>query len=109
MEKGSRKWRSDYCKTHCLIKERFLEFITEEELLAKEQDNILVMGIAFYTDEDADDIKVEILPEYQDYADIFSLEKINTLHQHMKYDHRIDLILDHKLRDGPIYPFFRRS
>jgi len=77
--KSSLKWRSDYCKAHCLRKERRLDFITEEELLAEDPDNIFVMGMALYTDEDGDDIKVKILPEYQDYADIFSQERINAL------------------------------
>ena len=51
-EKGSLKWRSEYCKAHCLRKEMRLEFITEEELLAEDPDNIFVMGMAHYTDED---------------------------------------------------------
>jgi len=37
-----------------------------EELLAEDPENIFVMGRALYTDEDSDDIKVKILPEYQD-------------------------------------------
>jgi len=45
-EKGSLKWRSEYFKAHCLRKERHLEFITEEELLAEDPDNIFVMGRA---------------------------------------------------------------
>ena len=35
-----------------------LMFITEEELLAEDQDNIFVMGMALYTDEDSKDIKI---------------------------------------------------
>jgi len=65
-EKSNLKWSSKYCKAHCLRKERGLEFITEEELLAEDPDNIFLTGMAFYTDEDGDDIKVKILPEYQD-------------------------------------------
>ena len=34
-EKGSLKWHFDYCKAYCLRKERRLEFITEQELLAE--------------------------------------------------------------------------
>jgi len=30
------------------------------------------MGMALYTDEDGEDIKIKILPEYKDYSDIFS-------------------------------------
>jgi len=43
-EKGSLKWQSEYCKAHCLRKERRLEFITEEELLAEDPDNIFFNG-----------------------------------------------------------------
>ena len=103
-EKGSLKWRSEYCKAHYLRKERRLEFITEEELLAEDPDNIFVIGMALYTDEDGEDIKIKILPEYGDYADIFSQEKINALREHSKYHHRIDLIPEAILPDGPIYP-----
>ena len=108
-EKSSLKWRSDYCKAHCLRKERRLEYITEEELLAEDTDNICVIGIALYTVEDGDDIKVKILPEYQDYADIFSQERINALPEHTKYDHRVDLVQDTKLPDGTIYPLSKRE
>jgi len=108
-EKSSLKWRSEYCKAQCLRKERRIEFITEQELLAEDPDNIFVMGMALYTDEDGDDIKVKILPEYQDYADIFSQERINALPQHTKYDHRVDLVPDAKLPDGPIYPLSKKE
>jgi len=108
-EKRCLKWRSGYCKAHRLRKERRLEFITEEELLAEDPDNIFVMGIALYTDEDGDDIKVKILPQYQDYADIFSQQRINALPEHTKYDHRIDLVPEAKLRHGPIYPLSNKE
>jgi len=108
-ETSSLKWRSDYCKAHCLRKERHIEFITEEELLAEDPDNIFVMGMALYTDEDGDDIKVKILPEYQDYADIFRQERINALPEHTKYDHRVDLVPDAKLPDGSIYPLSKKE
>jgi len=67
------------------------------------------MGMALYTDEDGQDIKVKILPEYRDYADIFSQEKINVLPEHSKYDHRIDLIPEPKVPDGPIYPLSKKE
>jgi len=67
------------------------------------------MGMALYTDEDGEDIKIKILPEYRDYADIFSQEKINALPEHSKYDHRIDLIPEAKLPDGPIYPLSKKE
>jgi len=108
-ELGSPKWRSEYCKAHCLRKERHLQFITEEELFADDPDNIFVMGMALYTDKGGEDIKIKILPEYRDYADIFSQEKISALTEYSKYDHRIDLIPEAKLPDGPIYPLSKKE
>jgi len=83
--------------------------MTGEELLTEHPDNIFVKGMALYTDEDGDVIKVRILPEYQDYADIFSQDNINTLPEHTKYDHLIDLIPDAKLPDGPIHPLSKKE
>jgi len=51
-ERGTLKWRSDYCKAYCLRKEKRLECITGEELFAEDQDNIFVMGMALNTIED---------------------------------------------------------
>ena len=67
------------------------------------------MGMALYTNQDGNDIKVKILPEYQDYPDIFSQERINALPEHTKYDHRVDLVTDAKLPDGPIYPLSKKE
>jgi len=108
-EKGSLKWRLEYCKAHCLRKERRLEFITEQELLADDPDSIFVMGMALYTDEDGEDIKIKILPEHKDNADLFSQDKINALPEHSKYDHRIDLIPEGQLPDGLIYYFSKKE
>jgi len=65
--------------------------------------------MALYTDEDGEDIKIKILPQYRDYGDIFSQEKINALPEHSKYDHRIDLIPEAKLPDGLIYPLSKKE
>jgi len=56
-----------------------------------------------------EDIKIKILPEYRDYADIFSQEKINGLPEHSKYDHRIDLLPEAKLPEGPIYSLSKKE
>jgi len=78
--------------------------MTEEELLAEDRDKIIVLAMALYPDQDAEDMKIKILPEYRDYADIFIQDKINALTEHSKYDHRIDLIPEAKIREGPICP-----
>jgi len=65
--------------------------------------------MALYTDQDGEDIKIKILPEYREYAVIFSQEKINVLPEHSQYDYCIDLIPDAKLPDGYIYPSFKKE
>jgi len=49
------------------------------------------------------------LPEYQDYDDIFSEEKINVLPKHTEYDHRIDLVPGFDLPKNYIYPLTVRE
>jgi len=91
-ERGSLKWRSDSCKTHYIRSKSHIAFITCEELLADESNNMFVCEIGFWTGEDAEDISVKVLPEYLDYTGIFSEEKINVLPEHTEYDHCIDLV-----------------
>ena len=44
-EKGSLKWRSDYCKAHCLKSKSRIEFIMCEELLAENPKNMFICGM----------------------------------------------------------------
>ena len=108
-ERGSLKWRSDYCKTHCLRSKSRIEFITCEELLAEDPNNMFVCGMRLWTGEDGEDISLKLLPEYEDYPDIFSEEKINVLPKQTEYDHRIDLVLGSDLPGNHIYPLTVRE
>ena len=90
-EKGSLKRRSNYCKAHCLMARRRLVFITSEELLAADPNEIYLLGMCRYTDEDGGDIKLSLPPEYKDYADIFSSEVAKSLPEHSRHDNRIEL------------------
>ena len=103
-EKGSLKWRSDYCKAHCLKSKSRIEFITCEELLAKDLKNMFECGMRLWTGEDGEDISLKLLPEFKDYSETFSEEKINVLPEYMEYDHRIDLIPGSDLPKNHIYP-----
>ena len=91
-ERGSLKWRSDYCKTHCLRSKSRIKFITCEELIAEDPNNMFLCGMPLWTCEDGEDISLKLLPEYEDYTNIFSEEKINVLPNHTEYDHCIDLV-----------------
>ena len=44
-ESGSLKWCSEYCKTHGLQSKSRIEFITCEELLAEDPNNMFVWGM----------------------------------------------------------------
>ena len=67
------------------------------------------MGICHYTDENGGDIKLSLLPEYRDYADIFSSEMARALPVHSEHDHRIELEEGKVPPSGPIYPISRRE
>ena len=52
----------------------------------------------------------EKLPEqYQEWADVFSEEKIMTLPEHSNFDHEITLMDGAKLPKGAIYPLAERE
>ena len=89
-EKGSLRWCSNYCKAHCLMARRRLVFITSEELIVEDPNEIYRLGMCRYTDEDGDDIKLSPLPEYKDYTDILSSEMAKSLPEHSRHDHRIE-------------------
>jgi len=108
-ERGSLKWRSDYCKTHCLRSKSRIEFITCDELLAEDPNNMFVCRMRLWTGEDGEDMSLKQLPEYQDYADIFSEEKINVLPKYTEYDPRIDLVLGSDLPRHHIFPLTVRE
>ena len=108
-EKGSLRWRSNYCKAHFLMARRRLVFITSEELLAEDPNEIYLLGMCRYTDEDGGDIKLILLPEYKDYQDIFSSEMARSLPELSKHDHHIELEEGKISPSGQIYPLSRQE
>src|SRR5437588_2822283 len=101
---GKIKWRSDHCKKHCLPSSIKIEYTTEEQMPCKPKDQIHVIGMAVFHDEDGEDISLHLIDYYKDYADIFSEEKIYALPEHGKYDHKIELQPGTTSPFGPIYP-----
>ena len=91
------------------MERRRLGFTTSEELLAEDPNEIYLLGICRYTDEDGADIKLSLLPEYKDYRDIFSSEMAKSLPLHSEHDHRIELEEGKIPPSGPIYPLSRRE
>ena len=78
--------------------------MTKEELLTEDASSVYLLGMAEFTDKDRKDIVFKLLPEYKDYGDIFSQERIESLPQHSKYDHKIKLQPDTTPPFRPIYP-----
>ena len=66
--------------------------------------NLFVCGKRICTREDGEDIRLKLVPEYQDYGDIFSKEKINVLPNHTEYDHPIELVRGSGMPKNHIYP-----
>jgi len=108
-EKSSLKWGPDYCKTNCLITKRRIEFISSEDLLAENVNIIHFLDSVTYTGEDGKDISLSLLPEYKDYANIFSQEKITSLSQYSEFNHCIELDPGAKPPSGPIYPLTQKE
>jgi len=46
---------------------------------------------------------LKLLPEYQDYTEIFREEKIKILPEHTKYNHRVDFVPGSDLPKNQIY------
>ena len=55
---GTIKWRSTYCRKHCLPEKVKIEWMTEEQMLRELKDQIHVFGLAIYHDEDGEDISI---------------------------------------------------
>ena len=84
-------------------------FITSEELLAEDPNEIYLLGMCRYTDKDGGDIRLSLLSEYRDYADIFCSEMARYLPEHSEHDHRIELEEGKIPPSRPIYPLSRRE
>ena len=101
---GKIKWRSEYCRKHCLPSKIKIEWMMEEEMLREPVEQRHVFGMAVFHNEDSEDISLCLIDHYKDYADIFSEEKIHALPEHSKYDHNIELEPSTTPPFGPIYP-----
>ncbi|WP_272524698.1 hypothetical protein [Providencia sp. PROV201] len=83
--------------------------MSDEELLAEDPENVYFLGTVQFSDEKGEDISLQLLPEYKDFGDVFSQERIDALPEHTKYDHRIELIPGSTPPFGPIYPLSEKE
>jgi len=107
-EQSSLKWWSDHHKTNCVIGKKGMKFVSCEELLAENVDNIKYLGSVNYTRKDGKDITLSLLAEYKDYTDIFGQEKITSLQQPSEFDNCIEFEPGAQPSSGPIYPLFKK-
>lgn len=98
---GRLKWRSDYCKHHCLPSEIKVEEMTEEDLM--DEESAYVIGSVEYHDEEGKDIALRLPPAYRNWASVFSEENILALPKHSQFDHQIKLQPGTNPPYGPLY------
>jgi hypothetical protein len=61
---GKIKWRSTYCRKHCLPSEIKIEWMTKEQMLREPHDQVHVFGHAVFHDEDGEDISLRLIDHY---------------------------------------------
>jgi hypothetical protein len=73
-------------------------------MLAEDHSDVYQIGTAVWHDEDGGDVALRLMPEYREWADVFSTEKSDKLPEHSSFDHHINLQPGTKPRFGPVYP-----
>ena len=97
------QWRSDFCKKHCIPTAVEIEAIEDWEMLAEDHNEVYQIGTAVWHDEDGGDVALWLMPEYREWADVFSTEKSDKLPEHSSHDHHINLQPETKPPFGPLY------
>jgi hypothetical protein len=98
------QWRSDYCKKHCIPTAVEVEAIQDWEMLAEDHSEVHQIGTAVWHDEDSGDVALRLMPEYREWADVFSTAKSDKLPEYSGFDHHINLQPGTKPPFGPLYP-----
>ena len=113
-ERNTVRWRSQYCKQHCLpvglkrLTKQFARMVEEgKDYLTPEEKSARIAAI--WHDESGGDMAEKLPDQYREWADVFSEEKITTLPEHSNFDHEITLMDGAKLPKGAIYPLAERE
>ena len=85
------QFRSEHCKRHCIPTEVEIEAIEDWEMLAEDPAEVYQVGTAVWHDDSGEDVSLRLMPEYREWADVFSIEKSDQLPEHSAYDHHINL------------------
>jgi hypothetical protein len=121
-ETGVLKWRSQYCKSHCLpvsmrdAVRNFVKMLQESKVWETNgnPDEVESSGKAAasavqWHDEDGGDIAERLPERYRRWASVFSEEEFNRLPDHTEYDHKIQLVDGTQPPFGPIYPLSEKE
>jgi hypothetical protein len=127
-ETGVLKWRSQYCKSHCLpvsmrdAVRNFVRMLRESKVWETNgnSDKVEPSGkvgpsgkaaasAVKWHDEDGGDIAERLPERYRKWASVFSEEEINRLPDHTEYDHKIQLVDGAQPPFGPIYPLSEKE
>jgi hypothetical protein len=134
-ETGVLKWRSQYCKSHCLpvsmrdAVRNFVRMLRESKVWeyngnpddgasdeGEPSDKAEPSGKAAaasaavqWHDEEGGDIAERLPERYRKWASVFSEEEINRLPDHTEYDHKIQLVDGAQPPFGPIYPLSEKE
>src|ERR1700681_2338035 len=73
-------------------------------MLAEDPSQVYQVGTAMWHDEHGGDVSLRLMPEYREWADVFSTEKSDQLPEHGEHDHHINLHPGTKPPFGPLYP-----
>jgi hypothetical protein len=98
------QWRSEYCKKHCIPTAVGVEAIKNWEMMAEDHNEVYQSGTAVWHDKEGDDVAHRLIPEYREWADLFSIEKSNKQPEYSSFDHYINLQPGTKPPFGLLYP-----
>jgi hypothetical protein len=104
---GIIRWRSPYCKKHCLPMTSPKEVMDYVQGILEGCQHTSVS--AMWHDDEGNDITASLPEVYWPWASVFSEEEIGKLPEHSKYDHEINLLPGATAPFGPIYPLSERE
>jgi hypothetical protein len=131
---GVLRWRSQYCKDHCLpvlmrdAVRNFIRMLRESKVWEVSADEVAddsnkvepsgegepsskaaAASAVQWHEEDGGDIAERLPERYRRWASVFSEEEINRLPDHTEYDHKIQLVDGVQPPFGPIYPLSEKE
>jgi hypothetical protein len=98
------QFRSEHCKKQSILTDVEIEAVEDWEMLAEDRSQVYQIGTTGWHDEHGGKVALRLMPQYREWADVFSTEKSDQLPLHSNHDHHINLHRGTKPPFGPIYP-----